>query len=64
MGSLLRFALIVGGLPLALLLAMTLLSDGAPFRPFADSSRSAPPGVAPATAPVLAPLSVAAPGCP
>ncbi|MGE0254544.1 MAG: hypothetical protein AB7N54_04670 [Alphaproteobacteria bacterium] len=64
MGSLLRFALVVGGLPLALLIAMTVLSDGAPFRPFADPANQFPatgPGAAP---PSPGAVRVAAPARP
>jgi len=60
MGQLLRFALVVGGLPLALLIVMTLLSEGAPSRPFPGSPGVRPLVAAPEAAPVLLPLAVAA----
>lgn len=60
MGQLLRFALVVGGLPLALLIVMTVLSEGAPFRPFPAPPGARPLAAAPEAAPVLFPLAVAA----
>lgn len=60
MGQLLRFALVVGGLPLALLIAVTVLSDGSPFRPFPGPSGVRPLAALPEAAPALAPLSAAA----
>ena len=60
MGQLLRFALVVGGLPLALLIAVTFLSEGSPFRLFSGPGGDRPLAVAPEAAPVPAPLTAAA----
>lgn len=60
MGQLLRFALVVGALPLALLIAVTFLSEGSPFRPFPGPIGGRPLAVAPEAAPALPPLAAAA----
>jgi len=60
MGQLLRFALIVGGLPLALLIVMTFLSEGSPFRPFPDPADGRPLAGAPEATLNLSPMATAA----
>ena len=60
MGQLLRFALVVGGLPLALLVVMTFLSESSPFRPFPDPADVRPLAAAPEATRNLSPMATAA----